>query len=81
MSDPTTFQMWRSPEIRPTGLTDGDRLVIVVMCRRHRLQKNLEPMLAIIEATENGWKNEDGYDFPDAVHWCWEKDLIQSVSP
>lgn len=81
MSNPTAFQMWRKPETKPTGLMDGDRLVIVVMCRRHRLQKKLEPMLAIIEATENGWKNEDGYDFSDAVSWCWELDLIQSAQP
>lgn len=70
---------WMKPEEEYPNVECGDRIVCIVMCRRERWQKDLAPMVVILEATEKGWidPEDSGYAPEDAVCWTTEKDLCQ----
>lgn len=57
----------------------GDRIVCIVLAKAFAEARYFTPFVEVLEATEDGWKNENGCDFPDCECWAYERDITDTV--
>lgn len=65
---------WMKPEEEQPVVDAGDRVIGIVKDREHATA-SLKPRIIILTATEDGWKEQDGYTLHDCKLWTLEKDL------
>ena len=70
--------MWKRPSEELPECYVGDRVIGIVRCRE-REDRPLRPKIVILEALEDCWYSEYGWDIHDCEWWCLEKDLVKEV--
>ena len=74
---------WAKPSEEEPQCFVGDRVLIIVLARRHFHDIQLSPMLAVLERTESGWHDltDGGYSLEDAEFWASEASVVAFASP
>jgi len=63
------------PEEEHPVVDAGDRVIGIIRDREHAAA-SLKPRIIVLTATEDGWKEQDGYTLNDCELWTLEKDLV-----
>ena len=66
---------WMRPDEEQPEVDAGDRVIGIVKDREHAAA-SLKPRIIILTATEDGWKEQDGYTLHDCELWTLETDLV-----